>query len=180
MKQFYLNKRSKFIFFLLYLSLFVNSLDQPQITIRKHIKQTKENIDQELFFLNDLDYHKTPSKLNYNKGFQDGITDEFKARLFSYKWAKSKKLGLVINSVKNSTEKVSKWKNFVISMSNNRGVKIEKKVCFPQNPNENYGLVMEVNKKCAKKVTTKVKLAISSRKIFKPFSNNERFKDRIK
>jgi len=173
MKQICLKKRCKFIFFLLYLTLFVNSIDQPQNTIRKHIKHTQENIDQEIIFLNDLDYHKTPSKLNYNKGFQDGITDEFKARLFSYKWAKSKKLNLVINSVKNSTEKLSNWKNFVISMSNNRGVKIQKKVCFPQNPSDNYGLVIEVNKKCAEKVRTKVKLVISSRKIFEQLSKYE-------
>lgn len=94
-------------------------------------------------------------ELNFSSMEVKDQENEFKARLYAYKYVNMKRTSnkLTPYSVDLGEEKLGKnWSNYIVLLMNERGENKLVRVCFTKNLVDNFGLVMNTDKNCKKKV----------------------------
>jgi hypothetical protein len=123
--------------------------------LREMMLKYNKMIDKEFVFVDHEDFATVdPEDLNYHTmQLNKNDDNEFKARLFAFKWAKSNKENRTVKpfSVKESNETPHGWRSYVVLLMGN-GVNTLKKVCFPNDLSENVAVVVKFNKNCAEKI----------------------------
>jgi hypothetical protein len=93
--------------------------------------------------------------LNYTNLQNEDSDDEFRARLFAYKWARENvnKISLRPFTVSKGNEDLDKhWKNYLVLLMGDNGQNKLTKVCFPADIQDNFAIVTNMNNKCENKI----------------------------
>ncbi len=112
-------------------------------------------IDEDYVFIDNSDFEMDKDELNFSNLETKDQDNEFKARLYAYKYVNmNRKMNkLTPYSVDLGEEKLGKnWNNYIVLMMNDRGENKLVRVCFTKNLMDNFGLVMNTDKNCKKKV----------------------------
>ena len=112
-------------------------------------------IDEEYVFIDNSDFEMDGDELNFSNMETKDQDNEFKARLYAYKYVNgNRKMNkLTPYSVDLGEEKLGKnWNNYIVLLMNDRGENKLVRVCFTKNLMDNFGLVMNTEKNCMKKV----------------------------
>ena len=112
-------------------------------------------LTDDYIFLEHEDFKVSGEELNYSTLQMADNDDEFRARLFAYKWANMKKgsRSLKPYTVSDGNETLdSTWKNFMVLMINDKGDNKIAKVCFPNEVQNNFAIVTDLNGTCVDKI----------------------------
>jgi hypothetical protein len=126
--------------------------------LRKLMLKNNDLLDNDFIFLEHEDFNLIHNDdLNYSNMQMEDDDNEFRARLFSYKFVKANqshmKKGLKPYSISEGTEQVGPhWKNYHVLMMGPKGENKLLKVCLPLGLEENFALVMNFKKECAPKI----------------------------
>jgi hypothetical protein len=126
--------------------------------LRKLMLRNNDLIDNEFIFLEHEDFLQLGNDdLNYSNMQMEDDDNEFRARVFSYKYAKGNqsfvKKGLRPYTVSPGNEQLdSNWKNYIILMMGKDGENKLLKVCFPTGLEENFAIITKFEKNCSNKI----------------------------
>ena len=124
-------------------------------------------IDDEYVFIDNFDFEMQNDELNFSNLETKDEDNEFKARLFAYKYVNlnRSKNKLSPYSVDIGDEKLgSNWNNYNVLLMNERGENKIVRVCFTKNLMDNFGLVMNSDKNCKNKVKKFLKIDWTNKK----------------
>jgi hypothetical protein len=113
-------------------------------------------LTNEFVFLDNTDFAIRNEDLNYSNLKSNDGDDEFKARIFAFKWGKENMCFKVLKpfTVTPGDEMMEKgWKNYFVLLMGEKGQNQVTKVCFPSDIQENFALVTNINNKCSNTVT---------------------------
>merc|ERR1711957_993235 len=123
--------------------------------IRKLMLKNNELIDESYVFIDNSDFEMDSDELNYSNMDRKDQDNEFKARLYAYKFVNGNRKNnkLTPYSVDMGGEKLGRnWNNYNVLLMNDRGENKLVKVCFTKNLMDNFGLVMDTEKPCKNKI----------------------------
>ena len=112
-------------------------------------------IDNEYVFIDNSDFEMEGDELNFSNLETKDQDNEFKARLYAYKYINMNRNSNKLKpySVDLGEEKLGRnWNNYIVLLMNSRGENKLVRVCFTKNLMDNFGLVMNTEKYCKKKV----------------------------
>jgi hypothetical protein len=130
--------------------------------------------------LDHEDFSISNDDINFTNLQMDDDDDEFRARIFSYKWARllSPKSELKPFTVSPGNEDLDKtWKNYLVLLMGNGGENKLAKVCFPADLEDNFAIVTSFGKSCSFKVNKIKEYRILDDDYAEPERNEKKSKD---
>jgi len=123
--------------------------------LRRLMLKNNDLLDNEFVFLDHSDFLLGNDDLNYSNLQLKDNDDEFRARIFAFKWAKenNSKSKLKPFSVAPGEEVIAQnWKNYLVLLMGDNGENQLAKVCFPNAVEDNFAIVTDMNKNCQTKI----------------------------
>jgi hypothetical protein len=126
--------------------------------LRMLMMRNNDLIDDDLYFLDDIDFKLQHEDLNSSKLHltEEEYHTDLKARIFAFKFGRktSPKDHMKPYSVTDESRKLRArgWKNFVVMLIGATGENFLVRVCFPKNLQDNFAIVSDFNKDCNDKI----------------------------